>query len=111
MFKYSERPNTLAAKKLSDNVSPDVKQKRLQEIIKTQSEHSLFNMKKRVGKTYEVLVEGVSKKSKDYLYGRTTHNATVVFKKNNIKVGEYVMAKITDCTSATLIGKIILNEQ
>ena len=63
-------------------------------------------MKKRIGSSYEVLIEGISKKSKNHFYGRTTHNATVVFKKENAKIGEYVLVKILDCTSATLKGKI-----
>ena len=63
-------------------------------------------MKKRIGDTYEVLIEGISKKSKNDFYGRTTHNATVVFDKENASIGEYVMVKIVDCTSATLKGKI-----
>ena len=107
MFKYSERPNTTAQRKLEDNISEEVKQKRLEEIIQKQKNHSLFNMKKRVGKIYEVLIEGISKKSANHFYGRTTHNATVVFEKENSKIGDYVMVKINTCTSATLIGKII----
>tara|TARA_B100001540_G_C15802055_1_gene640329 strand:- start:163 stop:1620 length:1458 start_codon:yes stop_codon:yes gene_type:complete len=109
MFKYSERPNTIAQKKLTDNISEETKQKRLEEIIKKQSQHSLINMKKKIGKKYEVLVEGVSKRSSTHFYGRTTHNATVIFEKENVKIGEYVMVEILDCTSATLIGKIANN--
>ena len=109
MFKYSERPNTSAQKKLTDNVSEKIKQRRLEEIIKKQSEHSLINMQKRIGKIYEVLVEGTSKRSNTHLYGRTTHNATVIFEKEKVKIGEYVMIKILDCTSATLIGKVVNN--
>jgi len=106
MFKYSERPNTPAQRNLNDDISEEIKQKRLVEIIERQIEHSLINMKKRVGNTYEVLIEGISKKSKNHFYGRTTHNATVVFEKENTNIGECVMVKIVDCTSATLIGKI-----
>tara|TARA_B100000029_G_C17449177_1_gene914356 strand:- start:289 stop:1197 length:909 start_codon:yes stop_codon:yes gene_type:complete len=106
MFKYSERPNTPAQRNLNDDISEEIKQKRLTEIIEKQIDHSLINMKKRIGFTYEVLIEGVSKKSKNHFYGRTTHNATVVFKKENAKIGEYVLVKILDCTSATLKGKI-----
>ena len=106
MFKYSERPNTPAERKMIDNVTANVKQKRLAEIIKKQTEHSLYNMKKRVGNTYKVLIEGLSKKSQEYFVGRTSHNASVVFKKEHYKIGDYVMVKIKDCTSATLIGKI-----
>ena len=107
MFKYSERPNTRAQKKLTDNVKEATKQRRLEEIIQKQKEHSLFNMRKRVGNTYEVLIEGISKKSDKHFYGRTSHNATVVFEKEQAKIGEYVMVKISECTSATLIGKIM----
>ena len=107
MFKYSERPNTPAQRNLNDDISEEIKQKRLVEIIEKQNKHSLLNMKKRVGGTYEVLVEGISKKSKNHFYGRTTHNATVVFEKENTSIGEYVMVRIVDCTSATLKGKII----
>ncbi len=106
MFKYSERPNTPAAR-MDDDVNEAVKQKRLVEIIEKQTKHSLINMKNKIGKTLKVLIEGVSKKSKNDFYGRTTHNATVVFKKENYNVGEYVMVKIEDCTSATLKGKIV----
>ena len=106
MFKYSERPNTPAAR-MDDDVNKAVKQKRLVEIIEKQTKHSLINMKNKIGKTLKVLIEGVSKKSKNDFYGRTTHNATVVFKKENHNVGEYVMVKIEDCTSATLKGKIV----
>ena len=106
MFKYSERPNTPAQRNLNDDISEETKQKRLAEIIERQIEHSLINMKKRIGDTYEVLIEGISKKSENYFYGRTTHNATVVFEKENASIGEYVLVKILDCTSATLKGKI-----
>ena len=77
------------------------------EIINKQQEHSLFHMKEKLGKTYEVLIEGISKKSDTHFYGRTTYNSAVVFKKGNHKLGEYVMVKIEDCTSATLKGKVI----
>ena len=107
MFKYSERPNTPAAKKFKDNVHEKIKQRRLSEIILKQREHSLMHMKKRIGKSYEVLIEGTSKKSKKFYYGRTTHNATVVFEKGEKKIGDYVNVKIKNCTSATLIGDII----
>ena len=107
MFKYSERPNTRAQKKLNDNIKEVTKQRRLEEIIQKQKEHSLLNMRKRVGNTYEVLVEGISKKSDKHFFGRTSHNATVVFEKEMANIGEYVMVKISKCTSATLIGKII----
>ena len=106
MFKYSERPNTPAAR-MEDDVNENIKQKRLVEIIEKQTQHSLINMQNKIGKTLKVLIEGISKKSNDEFYGRTTHNATVVFKKNNYNIGEYVLVKIIDCTSATLKGKIV----
>jgi len=107
MYKYSERPNTAAEKKYSDDISEEVKQRRLVEIINLQQSQSLYNNKKRIGKTYEVLIEGLSKKSDLYFYGRTTHNCVAVFKKNNYKIGDYVNVKISDCTTGTLKGKII----
>ena len=67
----------------------------------------IFQNKKRIGKTYEVLIEGLSKKSDLYFYGRTTHNCVAVFKKNNYKIGDYVNVKISDCTTGTLKGEII----
>ena len=107
MYKYSERPNTAAEKKYSDDISEEVKQRRLVEIINLQQSQSLYNNKKRIGKTYEVLIEGLSKKSDLYFYGRTTHNCVAVFKKNNYKIGDYVNVKISDCTTGTLKGNII----
>ncbi len=106
MFKYSVRPNTPAAK-LDDNISERTKQIRLNEIIEKQRRHSMLNMKRKIGKTFEVLIEGVSKRSQEHLFGRTTHNATVIFPKKKHKAGEYVNVKINDCTSATLIGNTI----
>ena len=105
MFKYSERPNTLAQRKYKDDVDEKVKSKRLTEIINLQQKHSLHNNKKNIGKIKEVLVEGYSKKSNEQLFGRTTQNTVVVFPKENIKVGDFVKIKINSCTSATLIGK------
>jgi len=105
MFKYSERPKTPAAR-MEDDVPEQIKQKRLTEIITKQQKHSFLKMKEKIGKTLEVLIEGESKKSNDYFYGRTTFNSTVVFKKGKYKIGEYVMVKIQDCTSATLKGKV-----
>ena len=107
MFKYSERPNTSAARNLIDNVPEELKQKRLSEIIKKQQQHSLSRNQQKIGKSYEVLIEGVSKRSKDDLYGRTTHNTTVIFPKEDHNIGEYINVKIEDCTSATLLGKTI----
>ena len=107
MFKYSERSNTYAQRKMQDDVHEDIKQRRLSEIINKQTQHSLHNMKEKIGKVYEVLIEKISKKSKNHYVGRTTHNTAVVFEKENKRIGEYVMVKIKRCTSATLIGEII----
>ncbi len=106
MFKYSERPNTPAAR-MQDNVPEQTKQKRLTEIIAKQQEHAFLRMKEKIGKTLEVLIEGVSKRSNKHFYGRTTYNSVVIFEKKGYKPGDYVMVKIEDCTSATLKGKII----
>jgi tRNA-2-methylthio-N6-dimethylallyladenosine synthase len=107
MFKYSERPNTIAAKKHPDNVPEEVKSRRLDEIIALQQELSLRSNKKDIGKVFEVLAEGTSKRSKDHLFGRTSQNKVVVFEKNDIKPGDYVSVKIEGCSAATLKGKII----
>ena len=104
MFKYSERPNTLAQRKYKDNVDEKIKSKRLTEIINLQQQHSLYNNKKQIGLIKEILVEGVSKKSKDFLFGRTTQNTVVVFPKENIQIGDFINVKISECTSATLKG-------
>ena len=107
MFKYSERPNTAAEKKFEDDVAEEIKQKRLVEVINLQQKQSLENNKKRLNNTYEVLIEGLSKRSKNHYYGRTTHNCVVVFEKSSHKVGDYVNVIINDCTAGTLKGKII----
>ena len=106
MFKYSERPNTPAAR-MEDDIPEETKQRRLAEIIEKQQAHSFLHMKEKVGKTLEVLIEGVSKKSNQHFYGRTTYNSAVIFEKGKHKLGDYVMVKIEDCTSATLKGKVI----
>lgn len=109
MFKYSERPKTLAERKFEDDVPEEVKQKRLKEIIALQNEHSLKRNQACIGKTFKVLVEGVSKKSDLELFGRNSQNAVIVFKRGNIKPGTYIDVKITDCTSATLLGEVVGN--
>tara|TARA_B110000438_G_scaffold7965_1_gene7776 strand:+ start:1087 stop:2532 length:1446 start_codon:yes stop_codon:yes gene_type:complete len=106
MFKYSERPNTPAAR-LEDDIPEEIKQRRLSEIIDKQMKHSLLRNQEKLGNTYEVLVEGTSKKSDDFLYGRTTYNSVVVFPKENHKIGDFVMVKVNECTSATLKGQSI----
>jgi tRNA-2-methylthio-N6-dimethylallyladenosine synthase len=107
MFKYSERPETFAAEKLKDDVPEEVKARRLNEIIKLQGKLSLLSKERDVGQTYEILVEGTSKKSADYLYGRSSQNKVVVFPKGNLKPGNYARVVITDCTSATLMGNVV----
>lgn len=107
MFKYSERPDTLASKKLKDNIPEKVKGERLTEIIELQQQLSLASNKKNVGQVFEVLVEGTSKKSEEQLYGRNSQNKVIVFPKENFKVGDYVRVKVKDCTSATLIGEAV----
>jgi tRNA-2-methylthio-N6-dimethylallyladenosine synthase len=107
MFAYSERPNTLASKKMKDDVPLDEKKKRLKEIIDLQQIHSLKNNQKNIGQIREVLVEGTSKRSEEHLFGRTSQNTVVVFPKENYKKGDFIMVKINDCTSATLLGEAI----
>ena len=106
MFKYSERPGTIAEKKLEDDVPEDVKSKRLQEIIDLQNKLSLKSNQDDVGKVFEVLVEGRSRKSDKYVSGRNSQNKMVVFPDEGFKPGDYVKVKITDCTSATLKGVV-----
>jgi tRNA-2-methylthio-N6-dimethylallyladenosine synthase len=107
MFNYSERPNTLAQRKYKDDVPEEMKSKRLQEIIQLQTSLSLASNQQDMGKTFEVLVEGVSKKSDQELYGRNSQNKVIVFPKEQAKAGEYVMVKVHACTSATLLGTIV----
>jgi len=106
MFKYSERPNTIAAKKFGDDVDEAVKSRRLEEIIALQQQLSLESNRNDVGKTVEVLVEGVSKRSAEQLFGRTTQNKVVVFNRGNHKPGDYVLVKIVSCSAATLKGEL-----
>ncbi|MCD4768968.1 MAG: tRNA (N6-isopentenyl adenosine(37)-C2)-methylthiotransferase MiaB [Bacteroidales bacterium] len=105
MFKYSERPDTKAARKLTDDIPEEIKARRLNEIIELQNRLSTESKNKDLGKTFEVLVEGVSKKSELELSGRTSQNKVVVFPCNEYKPGDYVKVKIQACTSATLLGK------
>ena len=104
LFKYSERPGTYAAKHLSDDVPEDVKIRRLQGMIDLQNKLSEESNRRDVGKTFEVLVEGFSKRSREQLFGRTEQNKVVIFNKGNHRVGEYVNVLIEDATSATLFG-------
>ncbi len=107
MFMYSERPGTLAARKLEDDVPEEVKKRRLTEIVDLQQKHSAFHTQKTVGKTVEVLIEKESRKSDQHWSGRTPQNTVVVFQKEHYKPGDFVMVKITDCTTATLLGEAV----
>lgn len=105
MFYYSERPGTLAARKFKDDISLEVKKRRLNEIIEKQQHISLLRNQKDVGKVYKVLVEGFSKRSDEHLQGRNSANKVVVFPKGNYRKGQYVHVLIKDCTAATLLGE------
>ncbi|MCX6321919.1 MAG: tRNA (N6-isopentenyl adenosine(37)-C2)-methylthiotransferase MiaB [Bacteroidia bacterium] len=107
MFKYSERPGTKAARKYKDDVAENIKSERLSEMISLQNKLSAQAKKNDVGKVYEVLIEGFSKRSDEYLSGRTSRNKVVVFPGGGLKKGNYVKVLIERCTSATLIGKSI----
>ena len=107
MFKYSERPGTLAYRKLEDNVPEITKKKRLQEIVDLQQKHSLYRTRSYIGKTVKVLIEKESKKSTNQWCGRNEQNTVVVFDKKNFKIGDFVDVLITNCTSATLIGNAV----
>ena len=104
MFTYSERPGTLAARKIEDNIHEDTKKRRLQEIIALQQEHSQYRTQQYIGKTECVLIEKTSKKSEDFWSGRTTQNTVVVFPKEHYQVGDFVEVYIESATTATLIG-------
>ncbi|MDR1985320.1 MAG: tRNA (N6-isopentenyl adenosine(37)-C2)-methylthiotransferase MiaB [Prevotellaceae bacterium] len=111
MFKYSERPNTKAARQLKDDVPDEVKTKRLSEIIELQNQLSLESNKRDIGKIFQVLIDGLSKRSDEYFSGRTSQNKTVVFPKNDYNIGEFANVKIISCTSATLIGEVAENNR
>jgi tRNA-2-methylthio-N6-dimethylallyladenosine synthase len=108
MYHYSERPGTLAAKKYPDDISDEIKQRRLSETIVVQRQNSYENNLLDVGKTFEVLIEGDSKKSNQQFAGRNSQNKVIVFRKSgDYKPGDFVMVKVTDVTSGTLLGKLI----
>lgn len=109
MYAYSERPGTLAARRYQDDIPQDVKQRRLQEIIEVQSMSSEKNYRADLGKTFEVLIENTSKKSDDDWAGRNSQNKMIVFPKggHNLQIGDYVQVKVTDATSATLLGEVV----
>ena len=107
MFAYSERPGTLAERKMEDDIPEEVKKRRLSEVVELQQKHSLYRSQEFLNQVTEVLIEKTSKKSDEEWSGRNPQNTTVVFPKENYKVGDFVMVKIEDCTSATLKGKAI----
>ncbi|HSD08841.1 tRNA (N6-isopentenyl adenosine(37)-C2)-methylthiotransferase MiaB [Flavobacterium sp.] len=107
MYSYSERPGTLAGRKMEDDVPNETKLRRLQEIVDLQQKHSRIRSEEFIGKTVEVLIEKVSKKSAEEFSGRNSQSITVVFPKENYKIGDFVNVKITSCTSGTLIGEAV----
>lgn len=107
MFSYSERPKTLAERKYKDDVSEEVKSRRLAEIVALQRDNSGIRTLQTIGKTFKVLIEGVSKKSSEMLMGRNSQNMVLVFPKKNYKKGDYVHVKVTSCTTSTLIGEVV----
>ena len=111
MFRYSERPGTYASKHLPDDVPEETKLRRLNEMIALQNELSAESYRKDIGKTFEILVEGTSKRSREQLFGRTQQNKVVVFDRGNHHVGDFVRVRITDSSSATLKGIEVKNEK
>ena len=109
MFKYSERPGTYASKHLPDDISEEVKIRRLNEMIELQNQLSAESNAKDVGKTFQVLVEGVSKRSKEQLFGRTEQNKVVVFDRGTHRIGDFVNVRITESSSATLKGVEVID--
>lgn len=109
MFKYSERPGTAAEKKFEDDIPEEIKGRRLQEIVDLQQKLSARRTGEAVGKTFLVLVEGTSKKSKEMLFGRNTQNTVVVFPKGDLRPGDYAEVRVDRCTATTLIGEVTRN--
>ena len=107
MFKYSERPKTLAERRFDDDIPEEVKGRRLNEIIEKQLASSLKSNQKQIGTVQKVLIEGTSKRSEEHLCGRTGRNSMVVFPKENYQKAQYVMVRIDECTSATLMGEVV----
>ena len=107
MFKYSERPKTLAERRFEDDIPEEVKGRRLNEIIEKQLAHSLKSNQKQIGTVQKVLIEGNSKRSEEHLCGRTGRNSMVVFPKESYEKAQYVMVRIDSCTSATLMGEVV----
>ena len=107
MFAYSERPGTLAGRKMEDDIPADIKKRRLNEIQALQRRHSLYRAQQHVGQTQEILIEKTSRKSDVHWSGRNSQNMVAVFPKEQYKPGDFVNVKILDCTSATLIGEAV----
>ena len=107
MFKYSERPGTKASRIYPDNISEQTKIRRLNEIIALQNELSLASNQREIGKVREVLVEGFSKRSHDEMFGRTSQYKTVVFPRENHRIGEFIRVRIEEATAATLKGEVV----
>jgi tRNA-2-methylthio-N6-dimethylallyladenosine synthase len=109
MFYYSERPGTLAARRFQDDVPEEVKKRRLQEVVTLHREHALLSMQQDVGKTFRVLIEGDSKKSREAWAGRNDQNKIIVFPKGSdqLQKGDYALVHVHDCTSATLFGTLV----
>ena len=110
MFKYSERPGTYASKNLPDDVPEETKIRRLNELIALQNELSLTANRRCIGQEYDILIEGVSKRSREQLFGRTEQNKVVIFDRANHRVGETIRVRITEATSATLKGEVVVGE-
>ena len=110
MFKYSERPGTYASRHLADDVDEAEKVRRLEELIALQNELSAESNRRCVGREYEVLVEGVSKRSREQLFGRTEQNKVVVFDRGGHRPGELVRVRVTGSSSATLLGEVVRPE-
>ncbi|SEL65482.1 tRNA-i(6)A37 thiotransferase enzyme MiaB [Aquimarina amphilecti] len=107
MYAYSERPGTLAERKLEDDVPEEVKKRRLSEVIALQRIHCAYRHESYIGQTFEVLIEKESKKSDQHWSGRTTKNIVAIFPKGNYKIGDFIMVRIDECTSATLLGEAV----
>ena len=107
MFKYSERPGTFASRHYPDDIAEEEKIRRLNEIIALQNGLSLESNRRDIGKTFEVLVEGYSKRSREQMCGRTQQNKMIVFPKGDAKPGDFVMVKVSEATSATMLGEIV----
>lgn len=107
MFKYSERPGTLASRTMPDNVPEEVKVERLNRMIALQNELSAESNRRDIGKVFEVLVEGFSKRSREHMMGRTQQNKVAVFPRGTVKVGDFVNVRVTDASSATLICELV----